>query len=60
MFSGIFGGKNRSIGKTGEKLPEKHEGLPDSTLAHGLCPRCQKQSSFEVVGTQAVASCPSV
>lgn len=58
MFSGMFGGKTRSIGKTGEKLPEKHEGLPDSGLPHGLCPRCQKQSSFDVVGTQPVTFDP--
>lgn len=58
MFSRIFWGKNRSMGKTGEKLPEKHEGLPDSALPHGLCPRCQKQSSFDVVGTQAVTFDP--
>jgi len=42
----------------GEKLPEKREGLPDSGLPHGLCPRCQKQSSFDVVGTQAVTFDP--
>jgi len=60
MFSGIFGSKNRSVGKTGEKLPEKREGLPDSALPHGLCPRCQKQSSFDVVGTQAVTFDPDL
>lgn len=48
MLGGLFRGKKYSVGKTGEKLPEKHEGLPDSALPHGLCPRCQKQSSFEV------------
>jgi hypothetical protein len=59
MF-GLFGEKKRSVGKTGEKLPEKHEGLPDSGLPHGLCPRCQKQSSFDVVGTQAVTFDPDL
>ena len=58
MFSGIFGGKKRSVGKTGEKLPEKHEGLPDSEKPHGLCPRCQKQSSFDVTGPQPVTFDP--
>jgi hypothetical protein len=48
MLGELFRGKKYSVGKTGEKLREKHEGLPDSTLPHGLCPRCQKQSSFEV------------
>ncbi len=58
MFSGNFGGKKWSVGKTGEKLPEKHEGLPDSMLPQGFCPRCQKQSSFDVVGTQPVTFDP--
>jgi hypothetical protein len=60
MFGGIFGGTKRSIGKMGEKLPETREGLPDSALPHGLCPRCQKQSSFDVVSTQAVTFDPDV
>jgi hypothetical protein len=60
MFRGMFGGKKRSIGKTGEKLPEKSEALPDSTLPQGLCPRCQKQSSFEVAGTKAVTFDPDL
>jgi hypothetical protein len=54
VFDALFRGKKYSVGKTGEKLPEKHEGLPDSTLPHGLCPRCQKQSSFEVAGSQPI------
>lgn len=57
MF-GMFRGKKRSVGKTGEKLPEKHEGLPDSTYPYGLCPRCQKQSSFDVIGSQALTFDP--
>jgi hypothetical protein len=56
----MFGGTKRSVGNTGEKLPQKHEGLPDSTFPYGLCPRCQKQSSFEVVGTQAVTFDPEL
>ena len=50
--------KKHSVGKKGEKLPEKHEGLPDSTLPHGLCPRCQKQSSFEMAEAQPVTFDP--
>jgi hypothetical protein len=60
MFGGLFGGKKHSFGKAGEKLPEKNEGLPDSALPHGLCPRCQKQSSFEVRGSQAVTFDPEL
>src|ERR1700690_4432520 len=56
----MFGGRKHSVGKTGEKLPEKHEGLPDSTHPYGLCPRCQKQSSFDVVATQAVTFDPEI
>jgi hypothetical protein len=52
--------KKHSVGKMGEKLPEKHEGLPDSTHPYGLCPRCQKQSSFDVVGTQAITFDPEI
>lgn len=59
MFSGLFGGKKHSVGKTGEKLPENNEGLPDSSIPHGLCPRCQKQSSFEMGGSQGVTFDPS-
>jgi hypothetical protein len=58
MLGGMFEGKKRSVGKSGEKLPEKHEGLPDSTLPYGLCPRCQKQSSFEMVGSLPVTFDP--
>ncbi len=58
MLSGIFGGKKRSLGRTGEKLPEKHEGLPDSTLPQGFCPRCEKQSSFDLIGSQPITFDP--
>ena len=54
MFSRLFGGKGRRVGRTGEKLPGEHTGLPDSTLPYGLCPRCEKQSSFDVIGPLAV------
>ena len=58
MFSGLFRTGKHSVGKTGEKLPEKHVGLPDSTLAYGLCPRCEKQSSFEVTSPLPVTFDP--
>src|SRR5437762_2862522 len=59
-MSGMFGSKKRSIGKMGEKLPEQHDGLPDSSVPHGLCLRCQKQSSFQVAGPQAVTFNPEI
>lgn len=37
-------------GERGEMLPVEHDGLPDSTHPQGLCPRCGKQSSFEIRG----------
>jgi hypothetical protein len=58
MLRGLFGGRKRSVGKQGEKLPEKHDGLPDSTLAYGLCPRCEKQSSFDIGGTLPITFNP--
>ena len=30
-------------------MPENHDGPPDSSNPAGLCPRCEKQSSFENV-----------
>lgn len=42
-------------GERGEALPEKHDGLPNSDVKAGLCPRCMKQSSFEVVETIPVS-----
>jgi len=41
-------------GKREEPLPEPNEGLPDSYRPSGLCPRCGKQSSFEVAGSLPV------
>jgi hypothetical protein len=38
-------------GKRGEPLPAKHDGPPDSARPSGLCPRCGKQSSFDVLGS---------
>lgn len=44
-------GRWSSKGKSGEPLPEPHEGPPDSYRPSGLCPRCDKQSSFEALGS---------
>jgi hypothetical protein len=44
----VFG---RSKGKRGEPVPLPHEGPPDSTHPSGLCPRCDRLSSFEAIGT---------
>lgn len=43
--------KSKAIGKRGEPLPEQHDGSPDSNHPSGLCPRCNKQSSFELIGS---------
>ena len=43
-------GRKKTSGKHGEPMPENHEGSPDSTHPAGLCPRCEKQSSFDPVG----------
>jgi hypothetical protein len=45
----VFGLWERK-GKSGEPLPEANDGLPDSYRPSGLCPRCDKQSSFETTG----------
>jgi hypothetical protein len=39
-----------SKGSRNEDLPEEHDGFPDSTRPYGLCPRCNKQSSFDTLG----------
>jgi len=41
-------------GPRGEVLPPDNEGLPDSHRPSGLCPRCGKQSSFEIAGSLPV------
>lgn len=42
---------SQRIGSRGEILPEKNDGLPDSHRLGGLCPRCGKQSSFDILST---------
>jgi hypothetical protein len=50
MFS-LFSSKKTVKGQRNEDLPENNNGLPDSTMPYGLCPRCNKQSSFEILGS---------
>lgn len=47
----IFGGGPTRKGPRGEVLPEQNEGPPDSHRPAGLCPRCGKQASFDVIGS---------
>ena len=49
MFN-IFGKSNVIKGQRNEDIPLTHDGLPDSYMPNGLCPRCGKQSSFEMIG----------
>ncbi len=43
--------RNVAKGKRDEPLPAPHDGPPDSEHPSGLCPRCHKQSSFELLGS---------
>jgi len=38
-------------GQREEELPQDHDGFPDSNTPYGLCPRCNKQSSFDILGS---------
>ena len=49
MFN-LFGNRKTIKGSRNEDLPEQNEGYPDSDKPYGLCPRCNKQSSFESLG----------
>jgi len=42
---------NPKKGQREEDLPQDHEGLPDSNTPYGFCPRCNKQSSFDILGS---------
>lgn len=46
----IFRKGNVTKGSRNEDMPLTHDGLPDSYIPNGLCPRCGKQSSFEKIG----------
>ena len=54
MFN-IFGKSNVIEGSRNEDIPLTHDGLPDSYVPNGLCPRCGKQSSFEIIGELPVS-----
>lgn len=58
MFSRFINKEKRSIGRTGEKLPGRNSGPPDSTTPYGLCPRCEKQSSFDATAPVPVTFDP--
>jgi hypothetical protein len=47
----IFNWGRKEKGPRGEPLPERNDGPPDSGRPSGLCPRCEKQSSFEILGS---------
>lgn len=47
----IFGNEPRRTGQRDEILPPENDGAPDSNRPSGLCPRCGKQSSFEITGS---------
>ena len=47
----IFSKSPSNKGKRNEPLPLENDGLPDSYRPNGLCPRCNKQSSFEILGS---------
>ncbi|OMD61043.1 DUF4145 domain-containing protein [Paenibacillus odorifer] len=53
FFSRMFK-KPSEVGDRGEELPVSNDGLPDSNNPSGLCPRCNKQSSFEIIGNLPV------
>jgi len=42
--------ESKRKGPRNEVLPQENDGLPDSYRPSGLCPRCGKQSSFDITG----------
>lgn len=46
----FFRNRKTEKGQRNEDLPESNENFPDSEKPYGLCPRCNKQSSFETIG----------
>lgn len=50
MNLNFFRGKKSETGIRQEVLPESNQEFPDSHRPHGLCPRCNKQSSFDNLG----------
>lgn len=47
----MFGRSKGAKGKRGEPLPDPHDGPPDGSHLSGLCPRCERLSSFQVLGS---------
>ncbi|MBK7894688.1 MAG: DUF4145 domain-containing protein [Anaerolineaceae bacterium] len=47
----IFNDEPKRKGQRDEVLPPENDGAPDSNKPSGLCPRCGKQSSFEIAGS---------
>jgi len=54
LFFERFFDQKKSKGKRNEDLPIQHDGLPDSYRPSGLCPRCGKLSSFDILGSLPV------
>ena len=54
MFGDLFKRKPRPKGQRSETLPEENDGPPDASRPQGLCSRCNKQSSFHVLGSLPV------
>ncbi|MFY0608595.1 MAG: DUF4145 domain-containing protein [Cyclobacteriaceae bacterium] len=48
-FKDYFSKKTKK-GQRNEELPHEHSDFPTSSNPQGLCPRCNKQSSFEYIG----------
>jgi hypothetical protein len=46
-----FHSEPKRKGQRDEVLPKENDGSPDSNRPSGLCPRCGKQSSFEIIGS---------
>lgn len=46
----MFFKQEKKIGGRGEPLPVENDGPPDTYRPYGLCPRCGKQSSFQILG----------
>jgi len=50
----MFKSEAKRKGQRDEILPQENDGAPDSHRPSGLCPRCGKQSSFEIMGSLPV------
>lgn len=57
FMNNIFGNSssNKRTGDRGEELPAHNDGYPDTHIPSGLCSRCNKQSSFEIVSTVPIS-----